>query len=96
MSYIKCIFTSIWRDGSVINNPCEYNTVTGEIFKDFTDTHSDGTLENEYITLPDGTERNVCPICHSFTMMTVMVPDNTGKGIHESLECEDPDCDNKQ
>lgn len=80
---IKCTFTSVWDDGSQIMTPCKYDAKTGEIFPETTDFCPKGSLVREYITLPDGSDLEVCTVCHEFVMKKVM-------GIPV---CSDPNCD---
>jgi hypothetical protein len=67
MSKIKCSFTSEWDDGSIVTTPCIYDTKTGEVTPETsTGPIPEGSLEREYITLPDGDEKEVCQVCHSY------------------------------
>ena len=95
MKNIKCIFTSVWSDGSEITTNCELDPRTGEVFPESVDIDPDGTLECEYITLESGEEIPVCMDCHSFILQTVMIPDEHTHDLHEVKECKNPDCDNK-
>lgn len=96
---IKCTFTSVWGDGSVIETPCIYNVKTGEIETESVDADPDGGLVREYITvytdeLGLGEEEiEVCPICHSFIMETV-IKEGVGKQLDEVKVCSDSNCEN--
>lgn len=87
---IKCTFTSVWSDGTV-TTPCEYDPDTGEVFPDTVDADVEGVLEREYISLPDGDELEVCPVCHEYVMKKVM-GDRDDESYGEYLECRNPDC----
>jgi hypothetical protein len=96
---IKCTFTSVWGDGSIITTPCTYNVKTGEVDADSVDEDPKGGLIREYITvytdeLGLGEEEiEVCPVCHSFVMTTVM-KEGVGKQLDEVKVCSDPSCEN--
>jgi len=92
MTTIKCTFTSEWDDGSVVTTPCIYDPkdgeVTPEVSKGRTPT---GSLEREYITFPDGEEKEVCNVCHGYVMKTEMNP-GIGHDLNEEQVCSDPEC----
>jgi hypothetical protein len=96
MSIVKCTFTSIWDDGSEIVTPANFDTKTGEVFADFADVDPNGSLEEEFITINKGAddedEKEVCPVCHSYIMKTVMNP-GIGHDLNEEEQCSDPDCE---
>jgi len=72
---IKCEFTSVWDDGSEVTTPCIYDPATGEVTPEVSKGRiPEGCLEREFITLPDGDEKEVCPVCHGFVMKTEMNP----------------------
>ena len=82
-------FTSEWDDGSVVTTPVEiYNERTGLVVPEISNGRvPEGMVEREYITMPDGEEREVCPECHCCVLKTTMVSDETGKGLHEEIRC---------
>lgn len=92
MKKIKCDFTSVWDDGSEIVTSCVYNPKTGEVDAEVTNKNPDGGLSREYITLPDGEEKEVCKFCHCFVLKTV-VDDKADLSFGESEECSDADCE---
>ena len=54
---IDALFTSVWNHRCKITTKCKINTGTREIFDiEVSDTSVEGTLDEEYVTLPDGTE----------------------------------------
>jgi hypothetical protein len=93
---MKCEFTSVWDDGSVVTTPCEYDPETGlcdpEVSKGPIPT---GMLKEEFITLPDGKECLVCNVCHEYTMRPV-INEHTGKQLSEELECNNPNCSDEE
>lgn len=97
MNLIKCEFTSIWSDGSIVTTPCIYNPETGEVIPEVSNGPiPTGSLEREYITLPDGEEKDVCPVCHGFVMKSEM---NPGRAKHDLIEeevCSDPNCSDEE
>lgn len=83
-------FTSVWDGGSLVKTPASYNPETHLIEVDSpVDFDPDGSLTMEYITLPDGTDLDVCTECHEYTLKTVM-KEGVGKQLHEVKEC--PNC----
>jgi hypothetical protein len=92
MKKVKCNFTSVWGDGSEIVTPCVYNPKTGEVDAEKVDENPDGGLTREFITLPNGEEKEVCKFCHGFVLKTV-VGDHADLSFGESEECSDPDCE---
>jgi hypothetical protein len=92
---IKCTFTSTWDNGAVITTVALFDPETRHIVAESSDSDpgNDACLEREYITLPDGTELEVCPVCHEFALKPCMNPDTTGSGLHEDTECSNPFCD---
>ena len=92
MSLIKCSFTSVWDDGSVVTTPCTYNPETGQTNPEVSNgTIPTGMVEREYITLDDGEEVEVCHDCHDYVMKTVM-GDRADLSYGEYNECSDPEC----
>jgi len=89
---MKCEFTSVWDTGPVVTTPCEYDPETGlvnpEVSKGPVPT---GSLECEYITLPDESELEICPECHEYVLKTV-VGDRADLSYGELKECPNPDC----
>lgn len=87
MALIKCEYTSVWDDGSIVTTPCIYHPESGlvepEVFKGAVPT---GTLVREYITLEDGDELEVCPDCHEYVLRTV-VGDRVDLSYGEYKEC---------
>jgi hypothetical protein len=92
---IKCEITSEWSDGSIVTTPCIYNPKTGEITPEVSKGRiPTGSLEEEYITLPDGELKNVCQVCHGFVIKT-----NPGQAKHDLVEeevCSDPTCSDEE
>ena len=87
-------FTSVFSDGAfVTTNIIRYDKESGFVAAEIADVDTDGECIREYITLPDGQEIDVCPLCHEYILKTVMVPDTAGKGLRESKCCMNPDCD---
>lgn len=54
---MRATYTSVWDGGIEITTACEYDPTT-KLVSDIEDSDVEGveTLEDEYITLPDGTE----------------------------------------
>lgn len=89
---IKCEFTSVWDDGSVVTTPCEYDPETGRTDPEVSKAEPpQGVPVREYITLPDGDELDVCPDCHEYVLKTV-VGDRADLSYGEYKECPNPDC----
>lgn len=96
MPKCKCEFTSIWSDGSIVTTPCIYDSKTGEVSPEVSKGHiPSDTLEREYITLPDGEEKEVCQVCHGFVMKSVLNPGQANHDLIEEEVCSDPDCSNE-
>jgi hypothetical protein len=92
---MKCTFTSEWDDGSIVTTPCEYDPETGEVNPEVSKGPApEGSLEREYITLPDGDERKVCSRCHTF-VIKIAVGDLADLSYGEYEECMNPDCESK-
>lgn len=92
MSIVKCKFTSVWDDGSVVTTPCTYDTSSGQVDPEVSNGPiPTGLLVREYITLDDGDELEVCHDCHEYVLRTVM-EEGVGKHLHEVKECPNPDC----
>ena len=93
---MKCLFTSMWDDGSVIVTPATYDKKTGEVDAVTVDHDTDGCLEREFITIHAETDNEeeieVCTACHTHVMKAVMNP-GMGHDLNEEEECSDPDCD---
>jgi hypothetical protein len=90
---MKCTFTSIWDDGSIVTTPCEYDPKDGEVSPEVSKGPvPSGCLEREFITLPDEEEIEVCPVCHGYVLKTV-VGDRADRSFGEMNECSDPDCE---
>ena len=88
---VPCHFTSVWDDGQEITTACLYVPETREI-SDIQTAKGDppeGCLEREYITLPDGDELKVCPVCSDYTMRPII---DGEKDLYENEECPNPDC----
>ncbi len=88
-SVVLCMFTSVWSDGTIITTPSTYDTGTGEVIPEMSDTlpPSDATLEEEYIDVVingESCRRMVCPECHSSVLS------GAAAGIPESTYC--PGC----
>lgn len=89
---MKCEFTSVWDDGSVVTTPCEYNSDTGKVEPEVSKGEiPTGGLIREYITLADGEEIEVCTDCHSYTLKKV-VGDRADLSYGEYDECRNPEC----
>lgn len=83
-------FTSVWEGGSLVKTPATYNQNTSLVEVDSPiEFDPSGCLTKEYITLPDGTDLDVCPECHEYTLKTVM-EEGVGKHLYEIKEC--PGC----
>lgn len=54
---MKATYTSVWDGGINVETACEYDSET-KVCTDIEDSGVTGveTLEDEYVTLPDGTE----------------------------------------
>ena len=91
MSEIKCSFTSSWTKSSIII-PCVFNSETGEVHPEMSPVKPKGSLEKEFITLPDGDEREVCPTCHEYILKTVM-GDRADLSYGEIKVCSNPNCE---
>ena len=89
---IKCEFTSVWDDGSVVTTPCIYNEKTGycdpKVSKGVIPT---GMVDEEYITLDSGEQKTVCPDCHEYVMKTV-IGDRDDLSYGEYEVCSDLKC----
>jgi hypothetical protein len=93
---IACAFTSEWSDGSTVTTQCVYNPDTGEVTPEVSQGPvPTGTLDEEYITLPDGTLINICMVCHSFVLKPAMNP-GIGHTLYEAEECRNPDCSDEE
>jgi hypothetical protein len=93
---IKCVFTSVWDGDITVETPAVYDPETGYIeVLSAADVGGLQVLEREYITLPDGEEIAVCPVCHEYTMRSCMVPSTHSKDFLAAKECRNPDCGNK-
>ena len=93
--FVHCLYVTRWDGDTEIETEGRFNPTTLEV-ESLESVEDDGeleTLEDEYIVLDDGDELPVCPECHSYVMKNVMVPDNTGSGLHEAAECPNPDCE---
>ncbi len=97
MKIIKGQFVSVWDDGSVTSY-AELNLDTGEVINietlDGAEIH--GCLLREYFEDQDGNTYDVCTTCHEYTLKASMVPDQTGKGLHEEKVCVNPDCESHE
>ena len=89
---MKCEFTSVWDDGSVVVTPCEYDPKSGkaepEVSKGAAPT---GMVTREFITLADGEEKEVCLECHEHTLKAV-VGDRADLSYGECAVCSDSEC----
>jgi hypothetical protein len=92
---IKGTFTSIWSEGSV-TTPCFLNLQTGGLFPESADGSDRGTLESEEFTASNGDTYKVCPVCHEYILKGKMIPDQTGKGMHEEDQCTNPNCESNE
>jgi len=90
---MKCEFTSEWSDGCVITTACVYDEKSGEVTPEISGFYPKGSLEREYITLPDGEEIEVCSECHGFVMKNVMNPGQAKHDLVEEKVCSNPDCE---
>ena len=74
----------------------KWNPNTGAItdFSEIPDVDiNGGNITNVYIVLPSDDEVNVCRQCNEHTIVTKMVPDNMGNGLHGEEFCTNPDCE---
>jgi hypothetical protein len=92
---IKCTFTSVWDDGSIITTPCLYDPNDGEVSPETCNADPRGNLKREFITLPDGDEKEVCMECHGYVMKVTM-DEGIGKQLSEESHCSDPDCSSNE
>lgn len=89
---IKCEFTSVWDDGSIVTTPCVYNVETGYCDPDVSKgSIPTGMVTEEYITLASGEQIAVCPDCHEYVMKT-SIGDRGDLSYGEYQECSDPTC----
>jgi hypothetical protein len=89
---VKCVFTSVWDDGSVVTTPCTYDTSSGQVYPEVSKGPvPTGSLVREYITLDDGDELEVCHDCHEYVLKTV-VGERADLSYGEYTECPNPDC----
>jgi hypothetical protein len=97
MKNIKCEFTSEWDDGSIVTTPCIYHPKTGEVSPEVSKGRiPTGSLEREFITLPDGQEKDVCPVCHGYILKTEMNPGQAKHDLIEEEVCSDPNCSDEE
>jgi hypothetical protein len=91
---MKIEFTSVWNDGSdVVTTPGTYDPKTGEVDAEVSKGPiPEGTLDREFITLPNGDEKDVCTTCHSYVLKKV-VGDRADCSYGELEECSDPTCE---
>jgi hypothetical protein len=92
---INCTFTSLWTGGAQIVTPCIYFPKTGEVSPVSVDANPVGQLKREYITLPDGDEKEVCMTCHGFVMKAAMNP-GIGHDLNEEQVCSDLECESHE
>lgn len=89
---VKCEFTSVWSDGSIVTTPAIYYPEERRVEAEASDSADpDGYLEREFIEFEDGDTLEVCIDCHEYTLKPVMVP-GVGHCLDESLECPNHDC----
>jgi len=89
---IKCSFTSVWDDGSIVTTSCDYDPETGEVHPETSNGPiPTGCLEREFITIADEDELEVCGNCHEYVLKTVM-GDRADLSYGEMKECPNPDC----
>jgi len=95
---VKCTFTSVWDSGLVIRSmsnvttPCVYNPKTGEVTPEVYKGEVSGTLERQFITLPDGEDIEVCSECQEYVIRPVMNPGQAKHDLIEEGACSNPDC----
>ena len=89
---VNCTFTSEWDSGSNVTTPCIYNPKTGEVSPDIYKGNVPGTLERQFITLPDEEDIEVCPVCQEYVIRTVMNPGQAKHDLIEEEACSNPDC----
>jgi len=93
---IKCTYTSVWDNGTVIVTKAEYDPETGEVTAETSDSDpGDAALEREYILLHNGDEIDVCTTCHEYTTRKV-VGDRADQSYGEYDECRNPECESHQ
>jgi hypothetical protein len=93
---MKTAFTSVWSDGSIVTTPCKYDPKTGRCEPEV--SHGPiptGSLDREFITLPDESELEVCDVCHEYTLKPVMT-EGIGKQLSEETECRNPNCSDEE
>jgi hypothetical protein len=90
---IKCTYTSTWDNGAVITTVALFDPETRHIVAESSDSDpgNDTCMEREYITLPDGTELGVCPVCHEFALKPCAGRSRWGPGSCSNPFCDDPD-----
>lgn len=70
-------FTSVWGDGAVITTPVvKFEANTGLVLAESSLCDPDDVLEREYITFPDGTEKDVCMYCHEHILHRIVDANN--------------------
>ena len=84
-----CTFTSVWDDGQTVVTPAEYDEATGEVTAATASEAPYAALVREFITLPDGETRDVCPECHEYVLRTA-VGEREELSYGEYTEC--PNC----
>jgi len=89
---VKCTFTSVWDDGSVVTTNGQYDPNTGLCQPEVSPNEPPtGSLDREYITLEDGKELDVCPECHEYLLKTT-VEDRSDLSYGEVTQCMNEDC----
>lgn len=92
---VKCVFVSVWDGDITLRSPAIYHKHDHSV--EVLETHDvDGLdhLDREYVEMPDGEERRVCPTCHDHVLVPVMV-EGVGKSLVQDYECPSPTCGNK-
>ena len=90
---VLCTFTSVWNGNEVVSTPGTYDPDTGEVTCEVSNGPiPEGTLDREFVTLPDGTELEVCTDCHEYVERTFM-GQRADLSYGEITECTNPECD---
>lgn len=92
---VRCTFVSVWDGDITLRSRAIYHKDDHSV--EVLETHDvDGLnhLDREYIELPDGEELTICPTCHEYVLVPVMI-EGVGKSLVQDRECPGPTCENK-
>ncbi len=92
---IKCEFTSVWSDRSVVTTPATYYPEESRVEAKLSSSTPEGYLEREFIEFEDGDTLEVCPDCHEYVLKLIMVP-GIGHTLNEHFVCPNHDCPNHE